>query len=521
MLPNVRLSESQREIVELDGNVIVQAGAGTGKTHTLVSKIIYDIERQRSHKVIAAITFTIKAAKEIRERLNVSRGDLFVGTNNSFVIEEIIQPFMKDVYGDDYNVKMSTDYSVKILSYDEGIRMVKEDHLLCTYKDNKYNFIFQLALAIVQQSAACQLYLKAKYFKIYVDEYQDCDVDMHTFFMYLCDVLEIELFVVGDERQSIYIWRGANPELFTSIRNKSNFTHRILYENFRSCLQIQNYSYLLFRETSELYNPVLDVSPIIVICVRRENCAHSLLRYIKSDQSCALIRRTNFQAESSAEAMTSLGMEFVYVPHPPIADISTDSSWLYDAIAKSFIIQEYSAYDFSYDIPNEASGNKTTVNHIRSFLSQMGKCLQDRKRDDFVQMVEQMAGYFGYEVKQQHCIMLYDTIVKEEYHAAFRADRLQRPAMTVHSSKGLEFEQVIIFLSDFNYVDDQDIYNHYVAVTRAKTKLIMVYFKCEADSESRAQDLINILERSHVEMRDVATIENVANASGHAHISRA
>ena len=69
----------------------------------------------------------------------------------------------------------------------------------------------------------CRLYLQAKYFKIYIDEYQDCDKSMHKFFMYLCDELNIETFVVGDEKQSIYIWRGAYPEAFKSIWNKPNF----------------------------------------------------------------------------------------------------------------------------------------------------------------------------------------------------------------------------------------------------------------------------------------------------------
>lgn len=54
------LSPIQKEIVEESGNMIVRASAGTGKTHTMVSKIVYDIEHQHTHKVVAAITFTIK-----------------------------------------------------------------------------------------------------------------------------------------------------------------------------------------------------------------------------------------------------------------------------------------------------------------------------------------------------------------------------------------------------------------------------------------------------------------------------
>lgn len=106
------LSPIQKEIVEQPGNLIVRASAGTGKTHTMVSKIMYDIEYQHTHKVVAAITFTIKAANEIKERLTIDTSSHFIGTNNSFVIEEIIKPFMKDVFGKAYKQDMNTDLSL-------------------------------------------------------------------------------------------------------------------------------------------------------------------------------------------------------------------------------------------------------------------------------------------------------------------------------------------------------------------------------------------------------------------------
>lgn len=119
------LTAIQKEIVEQPGNLVLKASAGTGKTHTMVKKIEYEIKNHRSHKVIAAITFTVKAANEIKERLSINTRDHFIGTNNSFVIEEIIKPFMKDVYGGEFKLGMSTDYSVHIMTFEEGIAMVK------------------------------------------------------------------------------------------------------------------------------------------------------------------------------------------------------------------------------------------------------------------------------------------------------------------------------------------------------------------------------------------------------------
>ena len=92
------------------------------------------------------------------------------------------ESFLKDVFGKAYKLDMSTDYSVKVKTFAEGLAKIKDEQILCSYANSKENFIFQLALDILQKSKACQLYLKAKYFKIYVDEYQDCDVKKHIRF---------------------------------------------------------------------------------------------------------------------------------------------------------------------------------------------------------------------------------------------------------------------------------------------------------------------------------------------------
>ena len=161
------LSISQNEIVSSKGNMIVSASAGTGKTYTMVSKIAYELEQNHTHKVIAAITFTIKAAKEIKNRLKIDTTDHFIGTNNSFVIEEIIKPFIRDVYGLEYNFEVTTDYSKKIKTFKSGMQILKENHVICSYENNNQNFVFELAFEIVNQSRACRLFLQSKYFKIY------------------------------------------------------------------------------------------------------------------------------------------------------------------------------------------------------------------------------------------------------------------------------------------------------------------------------------------------------------------
>lgn len=466
------LSPIQDEIVNTSGNLIVRASAGTGKTHTMVSKIAQEIEDNHTHKVIAAITFTIKAAQEIKDRLSVDVIQHFIGTNNSFAIEEVIKPFMKDVYGSEFDLDMSTDYSAKVDTFQEAIDKVKNEGVLCSYQDNKKNFIFELAQEIVEKSLACKLFIQAKYFKIYIDEYQDCDKSMHRFFMYLCDELKIETFIVGDEKQSIYIWRGAYPEAFKNIWDKPNFNRRFMGDNYRSCQQIQNYSNLLCEETRSLYDPTENLDNIIWLSTTNENWAEEVLVNIDPHKKSALLRFSNDNAKIGANELTTNGLEYIYIPQTPIADITTDTAWLYLAIANYLIIEKYSVYDVISEIPVEGNESHKTVSIIKSKLIKINNAIEDEQ--SFVLYVNELAEYLGYNTRIDHIKKLYRTITDTSFHVAFEANKFQHISITFHSSKGLEFEQVIVFAEDYRLSDVSSLCNHYVAVTRAKSKLIII-----------------------------------------------
>ena len=499
----MKLSADQEKIVNTPGNLIVSASAGTGKTHTMVNKIAKEINENHNHKVIAAITFTIKAAQEIKDRLSVDVTQHFIGTNNSFAIEEVIKPFMKDVYGTEYDLDMSTDYSVKVNSFLAGIQTIKNKSILPSYSNIKKNFIFELAMDIVKKSLACRLYLQSKYFKIYIDEYQDCDNSMHEFFMYLCDNLNIETFIVGDEKQSIYMWRGAYPKAFESIFTKDNFEHLFMTQNFRSCQQIQNYSNLLCPETRFLYKPISNLDSIIWLNSTEENWSLQVLSYIDLDLKTALLRYKRDSAQNGAQQLTAKGVDFVFVPHPPIADITTNTAWLYTSIANYILVQTYSVYDLISEIPAEGNVSQDNVFIIDGMLEKIIQSKCDKKL--FSECVNELAKYLGYVTRSEHIDKLFSTISESIYQVAFELDKYQNISLTFHSSKGLEFDQVIVFAEDYKLDELDGLYNHYVASTRGKTKLIIVdthnyksiWFK---------RNLESILAESELKISDILTI---------------
>lgn len=109
-----------------------------------------------------------------------------------------------------------------------------------------------------------------------------------------------------------------------------------------------------------------------------------------------------------------------------------------------------------------------------------------------------------YDTRNDHLRKLFNTISDASYHVSFEPDQYQNIAITFHSSKGLEFDQVIVFADDYRLSDMQSIYNHYVAVTRAKTKLIIV--KQESYNANCFQTNIEkLFAESGVALRDVVT----------------
>ncbi len=500
----MKFSPIQEEIVLTPGNLIVSASAGTGKTRTMVNKIAKEIDDNKSHKVVAAITFTIKAAQEIRDRIAIDVSQHFIGTNNSFAIEEVIKPFMKDVYGADFSLDMNTDYSLKIDTFEDGIQKIASVSTLCSYNDNTKNFIFQLAQHIVENSAACKQYLQARYFKIYIDEYQDCDKDMHKFFMYLCDQLHIETFVVGDKKQSIYMWRGAYPEAFKSIWEKDNFKKIFMGDNFRSCQQIQNYSNLLCEETRDLYVPTDTFDNIVYLSTTGMNWSVEVLKHIDVSQRSALLRFSNDNAKRGASFFADQGLDCVYVPQIPIADITTESAWLYSAVAKYMILEQYSVYNLISEIPVEGDASKKTVSAIKDYLKDIETSLEKEVVDDFETKIQVLANYLGYSTRKEHVEKLYRTIFDTTFHVAFESEKYKHIAITFHSSKGLEFDQVIIFAEDYRLSDMASIYNHYVAVTRAKYKLIIVRLD-NYNASIFQRNIVAILSESNLQLEDVAS----------------
>ncbi len=465
-------------ILEQNGNIAISASAGTGKTHTTVLKIIQEKSENKDYHTFAAITFTRKAAKEIMARLGTNVEDGFVGTNDNFVLREIIQPFMYDVYGLEFKKEIIPDYSNEKVfnSFDKGISIIKDNGFLCKHSNPHNNFSFQLALKILQGSRAAREYLKSKYYRIYIDEYQDSDVDMHSFFMYICKDMGIPIFIVGDIKQSIYGWRGGYKEGFKQIiADSGNFRIFKLRHNFRSNIAIQNYSNMFMDDVRDQFQVYHFKSEIIGYAFKNRTYAGSYINeWIKLQEDCAFLVRRNEDAVIWSNLLSKFGLDFKYLPTSPIENPNLESEhiWIARVLAYYILQDRFSEYDVVSEIPASDSYN---FKELKLQLLSIKSCLADEK--EFINKCIELYKYLQYESSEKierECNILYSVVCDPLYEATYNSQKYKHIISTIHASKGLEYKQVIIQASDYNLNIDEDKDLHYVAVSRPQNRLLIV-----------------------------------------------
>ncbi|MDN5205636.1 UvrD-helicase domain-containing protein [Fulvivirgaceae bacterium BMA10] len=255
------LNAAQEEIQCAEGAVLVKAGPGTGKTRTLMEWIAFSIEaRQIKPSEILAVTFTNKAADELKERLAKRLGDsvrsMQIGTFHSIcfnILQErypdlntvydetsrltVLRLLFKDVDGKDIkrlsgmlgqhfeNVEKNNDEN--IAQYVAAYR----DYLKQRNAIDLSDIIKQVIMLWESEPQWLEVYRK-RYSSIAIDEFQDINPLQYRFL----DLLGANknILAIGDPDQAIYGFRGSDVKLFFQF--EKNFTAKVisLEQNYRS-----------------------------------------------------------------------------------------------------------------------------------------------------------------------------------------------------------------------------------------------------------------------------------------------
>ncbi|MED0998343.1 UvrD-helicase domain-containing protein [Bacillus mobilis] len=497
--------EGRDGILENSGDIVVSASAGSGKTTIMVKKMGIELEKITNHRTIAAITFTVKATDEIKKKAGKDvKKSFVVMTNDSFIESEIIRPFIKDAlgkeYGDDYSVEYGNKY--KFDKYSSGLKQLRTNNILGSFVDNKRNFNFKLAHDILEKSIAAQEYIKAEYSWVFIDEYQDSDKDMHRFFMKLKNELHIKLFIVGDSKQAIYLWRGAMSNIFELLENES-FSSYELVTNFRCDKEIENYANLfhnpqyILHFTSNVENVVFkEYNTFNSFYERRDFVGFvdefkSIIfeKILDLDKEITIIANYNNDAKKITELLNREGFDFIFIPKTPI-DEGIPNGYLLKELALFSKNPTYTIYDFLENTHiDERIRTRFEVNNI------IGKLKKNENLKPYIveEVVSNLADYLGISIGKDEIEKFCESICDSKYDMAFRLIESKHKVMTVFASKGLEFDQVISFARYYKIYNDENLQNHYVCITRAKEKFIMFI-----DDEAYYDHILKVANRNGI-----------------------
>ena len=363
------LNPKQKEaVLHQDGPMLVLAGAGSGKTKVLTSRIAYLIDNGVSPANILAITFTNKAAREMKERvINLVGYDAnyiqistfhslglkiikenyeFLGYDKNFIILDsddtltIVKKLMKELNMNPkfYNAKqirnkissakneLITPEKFNKIEFDSQIVTLYKKYCQKLKQGNSVDFddLLILPIKLFEISPNILESYQERYKYLLIDEYQDTNEAQYVFSKMLAAKYR-NIFVVGDNDQAIYAFRGANfKNILNFEKDYPDCKTILLEENYRSTQTILNAANSVIKHNKKRKDKNLwsnnDIGEKIKYIKTDDEKAEGefVTKEIKklvnekkvSYDDIAVLYRTNAQSRSIEEAMLKANIPY-------------------------------------------------------------------------------------------------------------------------------------------------------------------------------------------------------------------
>lgn len=586
------LNDRQKEAVNItDGPLLVLAGAGSGKTKVLttkVAKLIIDNKIDPSN--ILAITFTNKAAKEMKQRILSMVGDIGykiqISTFHSFGLNILKKHYDKLKLSKNFTILDSDDSSILIknilkdMNSDENYKAIKniisnnknalidsyeyerfvsndfEELVLEVYrkyenrliKNNSVDFddLLMLPIVLFKKHPDILKEYQEQYKYILIDEYQDTNEAQYLLTKMISAKYK-NICVVGDDSQSIYSWRGSNyKNILNFEKDYPNCKTVFLEQNYRSTKTIINASNDLIKNNINRKDKNLwtDNEEGIKIEYKRAIDEKDEAYYVVSEinklldngsklSDIAILYRTNAQSRNLEDELLLnnipykvVGSVYFYnrkeikdlmaylkliynkdddvsltriinVPRRKIGKVTIDklvskandlNCSMYDAIDSGKELEFKEIIEFL----RENKDNYTLTNFIDLILEKTGiiKELEDENTIEAQTRIENLNEFksIAYQFEEKYGIISLEDFLNEISLVSDITEYKDNEAitlMTIHSAKGLEFNNVFIvgleesIFPHFNSFESNDSLEEerrlcYVAITRAKKRLWLV-----------------------------------------------
>lgn len=367
-------NERQQEaIITTDGPLLILAGAGSGKTTVVVNKIAYILEQKKAQPYqILAITFTNKAATELKERVEAILGDrtndMWIGTFHSVCMKILRRHIDKLGYSSDFLIYDSQDQKTLIKRCQKELGMEEKafppremlteisnakDNLMepdvylaafeGDYRKTKIGELYRLYQKRLFEANALDFddiiiltvklfslqpevleYYQNKFLYVFVDEYQDTNNAQYLLTSLLAGKYK-NICVVGDDDQSIYKFRGANINNILDFESEFEGAKVIkLEQNYRSTQNILNAANSVIahnagRKGKELWTGNGDGEKILLFEADNEYeeadyIGKAIEKVVKADSftysDCAILYRTNVQSRVLETTLSGFGIPY-------------------------------------------------------------------------------------------------------------------------------------------------------------------------------------------------------------------
>lgn len=532
-MTNTKLNKEQQAAVDSDARrLLVLAGAGTGKTYTMIERIYKLVTKDKVNpSSILVLTFTNAAAFEMKERY---RKKITTGLSPEF---RTFHSFCYSLIVSDLKVRLKLGYTkIPKVADDSDIQNMKIKAKMvvgakCSEKkfnlpDNKLSKEEQFQKQIFWKKfnsylkesglitfdklcyGVCKLFVndeeciqkyKQQYKYIFVDEYQDTDANQNDFVMSFNDS---DIFVVGDALQALYSFRGADSSLIKALSTNKDWTVLRLNQNYRSTNQICNFANNMSHYADDTYRIAIegqrDGDKVVIhscgypsydIKVAQSALNDVLKKGQSLEGSTAILCRTNAEANYLIDELKSLGI----TPRTGKRNVDAinvlksvqDKEYMTNWLSTFLNAAQYAEYirlcalnedKTPLEVLKKHYGNNFQINKrlaqisdmIKVFMSnqlRFQKCADIFKILDIPQNVE-----VDCEVeKASEFIENMIEAIQEDFESDLYVG-------TVHSSKGLEYDNVFLLNVDTKLfpLDNEDNMNvYYVGITRAKNKLFV------------------------------------------------
>jgi len=424
------LSDVQRRIID-DKNskyIVVAAGPGSGKTKVLVHKLASLLLMEDvKHEQLLMVTFSRAAATEFKKRLIE-----LIGNAAHFIDMKTFHSYCFDLLG-------------KVGTIDRADAIIKK-----TVEKIKNN---EVEISRITKTV------------LVIDEAQDMDEDEFELIKVLMDKNEeMRVIAVGDDDQNIYEWRGADSKYLLSFIIEKKAAKYELITNYRSKSNLVSFTNQFVKTIKTRLKEIPieanqpDNGKIKIVHYKNGNLITPLIDDILSTglsgTTCVLTHK-NEEAFQVAGLLTRKGLQAKLIQ-------SNDGFSLYNLAEVRFFLNELKLDDEVFTISDDVWGNaKRKVIDRYKHSSKFEICNNLIKDFEATNTKKKYKSDFEVFIRESKL----EDFISENGETIF--------VSTIHKAKGKEFDNVFLMLENFDASRDEKKRQLYVAMTRAKSKLII------------------------------------------------